>query len=134
LSADELNTIFARDPQFIARKIKLFVTMTGNEATVQGSVPTDSVPQMKALLSDRYFNFNFSANVDFNPDNHTLNLVLHSLQLADQPTPANGLTVMQTEFNTLLNLELQKNPAAKNLLDHAQTIAIQDGQLVIQTK
>jgi hypothetical protein len=132
LSADEINTLIARDPDMIRQQAHVFVTMTNDEAQVQGSLPTDTFAQ--GIIKGRFLNFNTTFALGFNSETKNINLDLHQLQIGDQTTPQNLLPTMQTEFGPLINALLQKNPVAKNLLDQTKTIQIKNGQLVIETQ
>jgi hypothetical protein len=132
LSADELNTLIARNPAFIQQKVQLFVTLTNDQAQVQGSIPTNVLIQ--GILKGRCLNFDTTFSLGFNPDTKSLDLTLHHLQIGDQTSPQNLLPTMQAELTPFLNMELQKNPETKNFLDQAKSIEIKDGELVIETQ
>ena len=132
LSADEINTLIARNPDLIRQKAHLFVTLTNDQAQVQGSLPTDELSH--GILKNRYLNFDTTFGLGFNSDTKSLDLALHHLQIGDQPTPQNLLPTMQAEFTPLLNAELQKYPGTKDLLQQAKSIEIKDGELVIETQ
>jgi hypothetical protein len=132
LSADEINALLARDPGMTRNKAHLFVTLTNDQARLQGSIPTGGISQ--GFLKDRYFNFDTTFGLGFNPDAKTLDITLHHLQIGDQPTAQKVLPTMQAELTAILNAELQQYPATKNLLQQAKSIQIKDGELVIETK
>jgi hypothetical protein len=132
LSADEINTLIARNPDLIQPQSRLFVTLTGDRAQVQGSIPTDVLAQ--GLLKGRYVNFDTTFGLGFNSDTKSLDLTLHHLQFGDQTMPQNLLPTMQAEFTPLLNMELQQYPPTKSLLQQAKSIEIRDSELVIETQ
>jgi hypothetical protein len=132
LSADEINTLIAREPSFAQNNVHVFVTLTGSEARVQGSVPTDRFVQ--GLLKGRYVTFDATFGVDFNSQNKAIDLLLHSLQIGDQTTPQNLLPTMQAEINPLLNAQLRKNSDLGSMLDQAKTVEFRDGMLNIETQ
>jgi hypothetical protein len=132
LSADEINTLIARDPDIIRQQAHLFVTFTNDQAQVQGSIPTDAVAQ--GIIKGRYINFNTTFGVGFNAETKNINLDLHHLQIGDQTTPQNLLPTVQAEFGPFINVQLQKYPTTKNLLQQAKSIQIKDGLLVIETQ
>jgi hypothetical protein len=132
LSADEINTLIARNPDLIQPPPHLFVTLVDDRAQVQGSIPTDALTQ--GFLKGRYVNFDAAFGLSFNSDTKGLDLTLHHLQIDNQTMPQNLLPTLQAEFTPLLNMELQQYPPAKNLLQQAKAITIQNGQLVIETQ
>jgi len=132
LSADEINTLIARTPMGQGQN-HLFVSMKDTKGRLQGSIALNSLFQGK-VFKDRFFNFDTSLSLTFNPDTKLVSVTLHNLQMGDYKTPPNLIPTMQTEFTTILNMQFQKSPDIRALLDQAQNITIQDGQLVIQTK
>jgi hypothetical protein len=131
LNGDEINTLMARDPYFNAHQIHLFVTLTSDQAQLQGSVFTDNLDWAP---KGRYLNFRTTFSLAFNADAKNLGLILHDLQIHNQTTPDNLLPFWQTELTVFLNLTLQKQPEAVKVLDQAKTIEIKDGELVIETR
>jgi hypothetical protein len=132
LSADEINTLIARNPEMIRQQARLFVSLANDQVQVQGSIPTDTFVQ--SILKDRYVNFDTTFGLGFNSDTKSIELSLHHLQIGDQPTPENLLPTMQAEFTPLLSAELQKYPPANDLLQQAKSIEVKDGELVIETQ
>lgn len=132
LSGDEINAIIARDPYLSAHHVQMAVTIEGDQASIQASIPTDVMIQ--ALFTGRYVNFSTTFGADFNSDSKMLNVTLHSLQVGDQSIPANSLPMLQAELTPILNVELQKNPDIKQLLDQTKSIQIENGNLVIETQ
>ena len=92
LSADEINTLIARDPNFTKNKIHLFVTLTNDEGRLQTSIPTEIFSS--GLLKNRYMNGDVSFGVDFDSTGKTLNFELHSLQVGDRNMPKNALPIV----------------------------------------
>jgi len=132
LSADEINTLIAHNPNVIGQKVHLFVTLTDDRAQVQGSIPTNVFAQ--GLLKGRYLNFDTTFDLGFNSDSKSLDLALYHLQIGDQTMPKNLLPTLQGELNPLLNAELQAYPGTKDLFQQAKSIQIKDGELVIVTQ
>jgi hypothetical protein len=132
LSADEINTLIARDPYLTAQQAHLFVTLTNDQAQVQGSIPTGMLSY--GFVKDRYLNFDTTFGLGFNSDAKAVDLMLHQLRLGDQTMPQKALPTMQVEIATILNAELQQYPETKNTLQQAKSIQIKDGELVIETQ
>jgi hypothetical protein len=131
LSADEMNTLIARDASFAMLKDRLFLAATGDQANAQASMPLDAVPF--GLFKGRFLNFDATCSFNFDAGTHTVQVTLRSLKLGDQVIPDGNLAPLQQECETFLNTELQKNPAFKNIADHAKTFEIKDGELVVET-
>jgi hypothetical protein len=132
LSADEINTLIARNPAFIQMKFRLFVTLTNDQARIQGGIPTGILT--RGMLNDRYLNFDTTLSPDFDSESKSLNFTLHHLQIGDQTMPEKGLPTTQIELTQILNAELQQNPDAKDFLDQVKSIGVKDGELVMETQ
>ena len=130
LSADEINTLIARDPDFAKNQIHASVTMTADHGDLQLSLPTNLIPY--GLIKDRYLNVEADFTPVFDPANKTLNFNLHTFKFAGGTVPPEQLPTVQNNLNPLLNTQLQNSPDAKRLLDHAQSIEIRDGKLIIK--
>jgi hypothetical protein len=132
LSADEINALLTHDPDLIKAQARIFVTLTNDQAQVQGSIPTNAF--LEGLLKDRYINFDTTFGLGFNTDAKNIDLALHHLQVGDQTMPDKMLPTLQAEIIAILNAEVQKDPVGKNLLQQAKTIQIKDGLLDIETQ
>jgi hypothetical protein len=133
LSADEINTMIARNPGFTGNHIRLYVSFNGDLAQVQTSVPTN-IWTKGYFLKDRYLSGDMSFRVNFDSDAKTVNLDLQSLALGQMETPKDNLPSVQSILNPMLNQSLQKDSAARNILAQATSIQITKGELVIETK
>ena len=142
LSADEINTLIARNPEAIKNNIHAFVTFTDNEARLQASLPTDALSH--GLINGRYFSADSSFEVHFDQTTKSVNLTFHALQLGDKvlmgsnaendrPTQTLRLQFFAI-FNQSFNQEIRQNPDGAALLDQARSIEIQNGELVIETQ
>jgi hypothetical protein len=130
LSADEINTLIARDPDFTKYQIRAFVTMTGDHGDMQISLPTNLIPY--GLIKDRYLNVEAEFTPAFDPSTKALNFTLHTFKFGGGSVPPAQLTTVQNNLNPLLNTQLQNSDAAKQILDRAQVIEIRDGKLIIK--
>ena len=88
LSADEINTLFARDPNLTAQQAHLFVTLVDDRAPVQGSIPTDAIAY--GFVKGRYLNFDTTFGLGFNSDTKNVDLSLHQMRIGDQTMPEIG--------------------------------------------
>lgn len=131
-TADELNTLIARDPDFARSQIHLFVSMTGDRGRVEVSLPGSLIPL--GLIKDRYFNGNAEFGLGFDPATKNLKIDLHALKIGPDTIPPDQLPALQSQLQPLINAQLQNSPDAKRVLDQAQSIEIRDGKLVIVTK
>jgi len=132
LNADEINSLIAHNPNLTANNAHLFVTMTNDQAQVQGGIPTDVIAQ--GIMKGRYLNFDTTFGLGFNSDTRSVNLELHRMQVGDQTLPQDALPALQAEFTPLLNLQLQKYPDAREFLKQVKSLQIKDGELVIETQ
>jgi hypothetical protein len=130
LSADEINTLIARDPDFAKSQIHAFISMTGDRGDLQVSLPTNLIPY--GLIKDRFLNVEASFTPQFDSANKTLNFTLHSFSFAGGTVPPAQLPTIQNNINPLLNTQLQNSADARSILSRAQNIEIRDGKLVIQ--
>ena len=134
LSADEINALLAHDPDLARLKSHLVVTLNGDEAHLEGTIPTSTIPVVRAAVKDRYFNVDARFTVTFNSDTKLVGTDLHRVRLGDTDWPTNQLTTMQAEIEPFINSSLKRNPQASNALQAAKTVTIRDGQFVIETK
>jgi len=142
LSADELNTLLARDPNMAKNHIHVFVTMTDSEGRLQASFPTE-LPT-RGWVKDRFASFDLTFALHFNGTDKMIELTPHTLALSDKPilspnTENNQQTqAMLAAYLPMINQSLtdavRKNADGALLLNQAKTIEIQGGQLVIETQ
>ncbi len=129
LSADEINTLIARDHDFADNNIHAFMTMTDDKADLQISFPTSALKM--ALYSGRYVNAEVGFSPSFDPTSKTLSFVLSSLHVADQELPKDVFPTLQTQLTPAINQMLQKDPECGKILNQAKSIEIKDGLLTI---
>jgi len=138
LSADEINTLIARNPDAGKVNLHAFVTLTNNEARLQASLPTDALSH--DILKGRYFNLDASFGVDFDPQVKSVNLILHALQFGNKvliDPNSNNESFMRSftpAFNQSFNNAIRNNPGGAAFLDEVKSIEIKDGELVIETQ
>jgi hypothetical protein len=132
LSADEMNALFTHEPMFSLFKVRAFVATNNDQAQIQSSLPLDLVPF--GLFKGRFMNVDTTLSFTFEPDTRTIHLTLHNLKLGDTSIPENNLPMAQLEIESYINQRMQTSPYMKNLLDHAKTIEIKDGELNVETE
>jgi len=132
LTADEINTLIARDPSYAKAKGHLFVTLKDNEATIQTSVPLSSMESV--ALTDRYLNGTLTFGLSFNSTDKSLNVDLRGLHLNDRDLSGSLNAGSSQSLNPLLNQKLQANPVIHEFLNHVQNLTIENSELVIETK
>jgi hypothetical protein len=135
LTADEINTIIARSPDLAANHVHLFVSLAGNEATLQLSVPTSVLPMgIGGLAEGRYLDAEMKFEPSFDVASKTLNLGLHGLRFGSETLPPDSLPTVEQEFDPALNSKLQSTPEAQPFLNHAKSVEIRDGKLEIDAQ
>jgi hypothetical protein len=145
--------MIAHNPDLAQNKVQAFVTLTGSEAEIKASAPTDTLTH--GLMNGRYIGFDMTFGISFDPQTRHVNLLPHSLQVGDRiissaaTSPYNSPTSTTStnsstskafmnsftpSFNQQFNQGLRNNPDAANLLDQAKSIEIKDSELVIETQ
>ncbi len=142
LSADELNTLVARDPNMIKNHIHVYVTLNDAEGRMQASFPTELPTH--GWVKGRYASFDLTFAVHFNTADKAVEMTPRALQLGDKPILGpNAENSAQTQavlapyiplFNQQLNDGIRGNSDGALLLNQAKSIEIQNGQLVIETQ
>jgi len=132
LSADEINTLFARDPDLQASHVRAFVAMTGNQAHVEASLPGSLSPLPS--LKDSYFNGTADLSPTYDPSNKSISLNLRTLTIGTNPVPTQELSTMETELQFFISMQMQQSPNVAAFLDHLQSAEVRDGKLVLQTQ
>jgi hypothetical protein len=143
LSADELNTLLARDPNVIKNHIQVLVTMADSEGRVQAGFPTGIIPP-QGWFAGRYGSIDLSFAVHLNTSTKSIEITPHALQVAGKPFLGPNAEnneqaqAMLAPYIPLLNQSLtngiRKNTDGALLLDEAKSIEIQGSQLVIETQ
>jgi hypothetical protein len=131
LSADEINTLIARDPSFATVRGHLFVTLKGNEATIQTSLPLSAIESF--VMTDRYLNGDATFALGFDPQGKNVEVDMHVIHVKDRTIPPANEGFNQS-FNRLFNQKLQSNPAVRDFLSRTQKIAVENGEFVIETQ
>ncbi len=134
LSSDEVNALLYHtiDPRKLQGQA--LVTMTGDEARVQASIPSNGIPFINWGVKDRYFTLDLTSGVAFNVDTKEVELQFHKVQFGDTVVPQNSMAALQSSFSQQLNLKLQQNPDISKVLQAVKTVSIKDGQFVVETK
>jgi hypothetical protein len=143
LNSDEINALIAASPDLAKKNIHAFITLTGSDARVQASVPTDNL--VNGLFPNRYFNFDTTLALTFDPSTKMIQVMPHTLQLGDQMLmggtsgndDANTQATMRAYgpmFNQGINNGLRKNAGGADVLDHAKRIEVKDGEFIIETE
>ncbi len=131
LTADEINTLIAHNPDYSGAQLHLFVRLHDDAANVQLSLPTSMLPV--SIFPGRYLN----AEADFTPSldsSRNLNVNLHELKIAAEAVPPDQLAPLQMQVNTAINLQVQRSSDAEEFLSHANSVEIRDGKLIISTQ
>lgn len=150
LTADEINTLIARNPDFTKNGVHLFVTLNSDQAQVQWTFPTSLLPY--GILPNRYFNGSTTFRVTFDSTERMIKFDPQSLQVGNDVLLGESSDDSDTSssfqkgfvrgfnqsfapaFNKSFNQGLQKTPGGRELLEQAKTVEIKDGELVIETE
>ncbi len=150
LSADELNTLIARNPDLAKRGIHLYVTLNNNEAQMQWACPTSVLPV--PLFAGRYFNGSTDFRVSYDPNDKAIDFDFKNLEVGNDlvligESEENSQASSAKEnfmrgfaksfapaFTKSFNDGIRKNPDGAALLDQAKTVEVKDGELVIETR
>ena len=147
LNADEINTLIARNSEFIKSKIRLFVTLNDTEATMECSVPVSKVTGL--LPANRYLNGTLTFGLDFDETEKDINFDIRTIQVGDKIVLGEGaestsdsqdafnksfLKSFIPSFNKSLNDGLKKSTETKAFLDNIKSMEIKDSELVIESE
>ena len=132
LSADEINALIARDPNFTNLRGHFFVSLQGSEATVQCDVQLGTYENV--VLADRYFHGNVAFGVSVDPDTHSLLFDIHGMQIKDQPVPPSSAQSLSQVVNQTVNQKLQQNQIARDFIARVTKLDIENNELVIEIK
>jgi hypothetical protein len=142
LSGDEINALISHNPDMAKNNIQAYVSLDGNEARLQASLPT--APFTHGIVPNRYFSLDTTFEVHLDQPAKGLDVTFDSLKFGDKPLlspdsirdpSAKSLIAWYTAyFNQSINANIRKNPDGAALLDEAKSIEIQNGQLVISTQ
>jgi hypothetical protein len=132
LNADEINTLIARNPDLKNNKIQAFVTLSDDVAEMQLSASLDNLKL--SAFKGRYLYVSTKTGLDFDPQSKAVNLLIKDFQIGKETTPPDYLPMVQSQIDSALNQALQGNPSSKNALDHAKSIEIKNGELVIEAE
>lgn len=127
LSGDELNSLIATDPAFVALKNHLYVTMTGNELRAKISFPAEDLGLVR--LQGRYVNADGVFYVGLT--NEQLRIRADSLMVKGKPLPRNIMREIAPEN---LADKFNQDPRAGAGMRKLQAIEVKDGKLVIVPK
>ncbi len=134
LSSDEVNALIYHNVDLKKANAQALVTLDGDQARVQASIASNSIPFINLGVKDRYFNLDATTGISFNPDTKDIDFQFHKVQIGDISVPATSMESLQTNFSQQFNLKLHQDPAMSKVLDAAKTISIKDGQFVVETK
>ena len=132
LSADEINTMIARDPDFENNHIHVFVSMNGNRMKIDGTLPGDLVPLPFGLLKNQFINGTVDFSPSVNPATKDVNFQLYELKIGDESVPTDQLSTIQTQMNPFINTQLHASANTQGFLSHVQALEVSDGKLKIQ--
>ena len=132
LDSDEINTAIARDPSMAAIRGKVFVKLKDDEATIQTSVPLGTLENV--AMTDRYVHCDATFSVAFNPQDKSISVDLRDLSVKGASIPGSAYANFNQTINSVVAAQIQQNGPARDFLARTQKIAIENGELIIETK
>ena len=132
LSADEINTLIARDPDWAVARGRVHVTLDGSSAQVESAFQLGAFE--KFFLPDRYVNSVASIGLEYHPATRSIAIDLQQIQLNGQTLPPSSSASLSQSISTVATQKLQANPTAQGFLARVQKIDIENGELVIESR
>jgi hypothetical protein len=132
LSADEINSLIARDPKFEQMRGHFFVTLQGSEATLRYNFALGTYESV--ILTDRFVDGNVTFGVSFDPPTHNLLFDIHGIEIKNMPVPPSSAESFSRIVNQTVNQKLQANQLARDFMASVQKADIENGELVIEIK
>lgn len=124
LSADEINALIQRDPQYKEIKNKLYVMLDSDQIKGKLSMPLDDLG-----FKGRYLNG--IATIKVMLSDGVLNINLKDVQVGDKPLPPAMLSELR-KYNFAQNV--QNDPEAQRSLHKFESIQVKDSKLIIRAK
>ncbi len=130
LSANEINTLVARDPHLTQGKVQFYVTFNGDQSRVQSSVPSETASL--GIVKNRYLNSDITTGIHLESGTKNLMLDLKSVDVGDVRFPDENMPSLQILLNGMLARAMHQDPSCGPLLQQAKAIQIENGDLVIE--
>jgi hypothetical protein len=127
LSADDLNTLVAKDPDYADLRGKVFFTIEQALLGVQASAPLGDMPIVGTLFRGRYFNGKASGEITVSQG--TLRFVPHTLEANGKRLGPDAMKGLTTRFDESLQREIRRRPDAVNALRRIDTLDVSDGKV-----
>ena len=127
LSADDLNTLVAKDPDYADLRGKLFFTIEQDLLGVQASAPLGDMPIVGTLFRGRYFNGKASGEITVSQG--TLRFVPHTLEANGKRLGPDAMKGLTTRFDDSLQREIRRRPDAVKALSRIDTLDVGDGKV-----
>lgn len=125
LSADDINTAIAMNPNLADAKGRCHFEIKNSELYTKASIPLDKIPGG----SGRYLNGTFGLKIFIS---HGL-LFASATSIEVNGSPING-KFMESFKNQNLAEKINQNPNISPILEKIQNLAVADDKLVIETK
>lgn len=127
LSADEINTLIARDPDWSALRNHVFVTISGQRVAAQVSVPLSSIK----AFEDRYFNGQVS--MSFVTEDGKVRPEAVSVRAGDSEFPT-WLVKLISSKEWLESIAPPKENKASAVAGDLQSVEIKDEKITIKAR
>ena len=138
LSADDLNTLIARDPEFQKSRGRLFVDLKDSEIITEASYPIESKSGRSAGTQKLYFNGRAFFSASYSLGEAALHI--RKVESLDGKTMTDFLLRLFNQFDAAVYFNQFKNDEARSgspwakVLSKVDKIIVEGGHVVITTK
>ena len=127
LTVDEVNECIAMDPNLMALKGRLYVTVEGSRVNAQLSIPAEDLGLDS--LRGRYINATVTLAVSLT--NGSLQIMAESLSGKDKPLPE---IIMRHIRGRNLAEKWNSDAQARGVFSQLESVQVQDGKIIITPK
>ncbi len=132
LTANDLNTMVAKDPDLRGLRGKLFFTIERNLLGLEGSFPLGDMPVVGTLFRGRYFNGKASGELTIY--RAALKFTAHTLEANGKRVGPDAMKGLTARFNETFQDEIRRRRAAAEVIDGIETLDIDDGKIRIVSR
>lgn len=133
LTADDLNTLIAKDPDLAWLKGRAFCAIDKDLLNLAMSFPLEQIPGVGGYLRGRWFNGRASGELTL--FRGEFRFIPHLLEANGKRLGPDFMKGFTTRFNESFNEELRKkNPEAVEVLRQIETFDVGDGKIRIVTR
>ncbi|MBV9127073.1 MAG: hypothetical protein JO117_03200 [Verrucomicrobia bacterium] len=132
LSADDLNVLVAKSPDFAWLRGKVFFTIDGDILGMETSLPLGDVPTVGRFLQGRYFNGKASGELTIHRGD--IRVVPHTLEANGQRVGPDAMKGYAGRINSELEESIRRNPKQQEELQKIETLDVSDGKVRIVSR